>query len=101
MPEAEFLVNSELYKNQSKPSVSRLMDGGFVVVWQSDYLDGFGWGIAAKMYNSNGTVHKDEFIVNTNTEGDQMEPDVMGVGNGNFVVAWTCVNASTGPDICR
>ena len=34
--------------------VGALSDGGFVVAWQSQNLDGDGWGIYAKRFDASG-----------------------------------------------
>ena len=40
---------------QELPSIARLADGGFVIVWQSNLQDGSGWGIYGQRYNAAGT----------------------------------------------
>jgi hypothetical protein len=54
----EFLVNTELPNEQSDPTVTGLVGGGFVITW-NDHSglggDPRGWGIRALIYDANGT----------------------------------------------
>jgi hypothetical protein len=47
---AEFQVNTYVQRGQQFPSVSSLMDGGFVVCWSSYEQDGSGFEIYGKYY---------------------------------------------------
>ena len=51
---AEFQINTYTTGDQINPSVTGLVDGGFVVAWQSNGQDGIGWGIYGQRYNVTG-----------------------------------------------
>ncbi|MCK6376254.1 MAG: PKD domain-containing protein, partial [Zoogloea sp.] len=78
--------------NQSYPQLSALASGGFVAVWHSNSQDGVGWGVYARVFNASGAAVTDAFLVNTETLGNEVRPDVATLGNGDFVVVWTTDN---------
>ena len=47
----EFRVNTRVADSQESPSIARLADGGFVIVWQSNLQDGSSWGIYGQRYD--------------------------------------------------
>jgi hypothetical protein len=71
------------------PGVAAMIDGGFVVVWQSDLQDGAGLGIYMQRYLEDGTKFRPETRVNTTTADDQSQPAVASFSFGGFVVVWT------------
>jgi len=83
----ELQVNETTAGNQTNPSVASLSNGSSVVTWQSTQLGSSDTFL--KVYNKNGDVIKNESIVNDVTVGDQVNPAVSGLSNGNFVVTWT------------
>ncbi len=70
------------------PQVARERGGSFLVVWQSENLDGSLWGVYARRYNPAGLPLGEPFPVNTETENDQTDPAVAETA-GEFIVAWT------------
>ena len=82
----ELLVNTTTAGNQSNPSVAVLKDGGFVIVWQ-DQSSG-NWDIRGQVYDSLGVRVGGEFVVNTATAGDQINPEVAALADGRFSVTW-------------
>ncbi|MDA5556024.1 Ig-like domain-containing protein [Shimia sp. MMG029] len=71
-------------------SITALAGGGFVVAWQDNQgRDGSGVGIEAQRFDANGVPVGNNFIVNEVTFGSQVAPDVIGLTDGRFVVAWT------------
>ena len=85
----EFRINKTVDYDQSMPAVAGLIDGGFVVVWQSDLQDGSGLGIYMQHYREDGTRIRQETRVNTTTADDQSQPAVASFSLGGFVVVWT------------
>ncbi len=81
----EFTVNTVLPGAQGVPSVAALDGGGFVVTWQStnQLQDVFG-----QRFDANGDPVGGEFLVNTDTVGQQFSQQVIGLPGGGFVVAW-------------
>lgn len=84
----EFRVNSYTINHQLLPSVTALINGGFVVVWRSDAQDGDGMGIYGQRYDSGGVAQDAEFRINTHTTSDQENPSVTALHDGGFVVTW-------------
>ncbi len=84
----EFRVNTTTVGNQMGPSVTALDDGGFMVTWMSDGQDGDGWGVYGQRYAADATASGTEFVINTETAGDQWYPSMAALTNGNVVVTW-------------
>ena len=90
----EFRVNTNTVGQKKNPSVARLSDGGFVVIWetwgyQSQAQDGSKHGVYGRRYSAAGVPAAGEFPVNTYTLNDQYQPSVAGLSDGGFVVTWT------------
>ena len=86
---SEVRVNTTTVSDQSAPAVSGFSDGGYVVLWQSQNQDGSGWGVYAQAFNDAGKAVNAEFLVNTTTAGDQLQPAVAAFASGAFTAAWT------------
>lgn len=90
---AEFLVNTNTAFDQGvgNRSVSALSSGGFVVAWASNdpAADGSGYAVKAQIFDASGAKLGGEFLVNTNTAGDQFEPVTLALSGGGFLIAWT------------
>ena len=96
----EFRANTVVASSQHLPSIARLADNGFVIVWQSYLEDGSGWGIFGQRYNAAGTRAGAEFLINTTRANSQTQPSVAGFSLGGFVVSWSSVNpVGTGPSV--
>ncbi|MCT4610093.1 MAG: Ig-like domain-containing protein, partial [Pelagimonas sp.] len=93
---AETLVNTQFTDFQVAPSVSALGNGGIVVTWQTHDTtqDGSGQAIKAAVFDSNGTQVGTEFLVNTETDSNQIEPEVTALPDGGFVVAWQSTDST-------
>ncbi|MGF1581080.1 MAG: matrixin family metalloprotease [Gemmataceae bacterium] len=85
---SDFRVNS--YNSGTQEDVAIAIDdlGNFVVVWESYGQDGSGEGVYGQRYWANGNERGSEFRANTDTSGNQDDPDVAMDANGNFVVVW-------------
>lgn len=81
-----FRVNGAAIGEQTYPTAAGLVDGGFVIVWQSDQQGNE--GIYGRVYYPDNT-QTDEFLITATTGGDEMEPTVAALDNGGFVVSWT------------
>lgn len=86
---SEFRVNTYTASDQSEPAVASLINGGFVIAWESDLQDGSGLGIYAQRFDGSGNASGTEFRVNTHTMSDQMLPAVTALGDGGFAVIWS------------
>jgi hypothetical protein len=88
---AEFQVNTLTAYRQMLPDVASMPDGGFVVVWESDFIPGGDplLGIQARRFRDNGSPRDPvEFQVNTFTPFGQRSPDVATSARGDFAVVW-------------
>lgn len=87
----EFLINTQTLNNQFRPAISALADGRFVVSWvdtSGTLGDSDGTSVKAQVFGANGVKIGSEFLVNTQTLGDQFAPQVAGLPDGKFVIAW-------------
>jgi len=87
----ETVVNTYNDGIQGHADMATLTDQGYVVVWESAWQDGGGWGVYGQSYLADGTKSGPEFKVNTHTASDQMEPAVTAFYDGSFLVVWAGV----------
>lgn len=91
---SEFIVNSSSSDNQSQPAITQLENGRIVFTWLTNETDiaeggdGAITAIKAKVYNANGTVFRDEFVVNSSAASQQDNPNVTALADGGFVMTW-------------
>jgi len=91
----EFKVNTYTLTHPIAPSLTSLVDGGFIVSWHSFLADGSGYGIRAQLYDASGSAIGGEFNVNTYTLMHQLNSSVTGLSDGGFLVIWES-SASSG-----
>src|SRR6187402_852835 len=73
-------------------------DGDFVITWAGT---GQSLDIHAKRYNALGVVQGADFVVNTNTRGEQRLPSIAMDDDGDFVICWQNGNPSADTaDVC-
>ena len=84
----EFRVNTTTANDQYAPTITSLADGGFVVTWIDNVLDGSSYGIFGQRYTSAGLASGVEFRVNTTTSNEQRYPTITGLPDGGFMVTW-------------
>ncbi len=82
-------VNAYTTFAQQDASMAALADGGYVVAWDSQGNDGDGLGIFLQRYDSSGHKVGVETQINNNAAGSQFTPNVTGLSDGGYVVAWT------------
>ena len=84
---SDFVVNTTTMLNQRDPGVAALLDGSFVVVWDSSApespRDVFG-----RRLDSAGQAVGDEFMISTSATGDDNDAVVAAMSDGGFLVAW-------------
>jgi hypothetical protein len=86
MTHEQWGLSRDFYRD---PKVSMAANGDFVVVWRSEgrtSCDRF--NISARRYSRDGVPLGDEFIVNTERSGSQLNPDVDHDASGGFVIVW-------------
>lgn len=92
----EFHVNTYINDLQWKSSVTGLNNGGFVVTWTSVGQDGSDSGIYAQRYDADGVAIGGEFLVNTYTNANQMNPTIAALEDGGFLVSWVSEDQNNG-----
>jgi len=98
----EFLIreDAEMYL-QGRARVTAFDDGNFAVVWAEDLVasgDTNRMDIYGSLYDANGNVIRENFLINETRRFTQWEPEVTSLSNGNFVVVWEDYSL-TGSDI--
>ncbi len=95
---AEFQVTTAA-GNLDTPTITGLADGGFVVSWAEDSAtsgDTSGYAIRAQAYNGDGSARGAEFLVNTTTVYDQINPTITGLADGRFTISWQDLSRTGG-----
>lgn len=85
---AEFKVNTYTNNEQQYPTVTALVDGGWVVAWTSVNQDGSDWGVFGQRFGADGAAQGVEFRANTHTSSSQIHPSVTALVDGGWVVTW-------------
>ena len=73
--------------SQDHPAVTGLVSGGFAAVWDNDG-SGDSQGIFMRLFKKSGTAEGSQTIVNIETSGNQLNPDIVQLDSGNLVVVW-------------
>lgn len=92
---AEFLVNTAITAQQAFPEVEALSDGRFVIAWldrsegvDTGLDDPSGGAIRAQVFEADGSLSGDEFLVNTVTTGFQSDVSITDLGDGRILFAY-------------
>lgn len=87
----EFLVNTNTLNGQDTPVAASLTGGGFVISWHDSSRVGGDLSkdaVKAQIYDASGNRVGGEFLVNTETNGNQQQESITGLVSGGFVIAW-------------
>jgi len=84
----EFQVYTYINNNQRRSAITTLPNGGFVICWESYGQDGSGYGIFGQLFDDSGNKIGTEFQVYTYTNGYQVNPAIITLPNGDFVICW-------------
>jgi len=81
-------VNATVNFEQDQPAVAALSNGGFVVAWNSQVLDGE--AILARRFDASGNASGGEFVVSSAgvVDVESWKPSVSSLPDGGFVVSW-------------
>lgn len=78
------------FTHAAGPQIAALTGGGFAITWSEiAHADSAGFGIKAQAFSAVGAALGAELLVNTTVRGNQSDPSITGLANGNFVVSWT------------
>ncbi len=83
-----FQVNTYTNNGQTNPTLAALLDGNFVVSWESFGQDTSLYGIYMQLFNENGDIINNELQVNTYITNNQQAPNACSLNNYNFIIAW-------------
>lgn len=81
-------ANETVVGDQFGPVTAAAPDGTFAVVWVSEGQDSSFGGVYVRRFDTDGTALDSEQLVNTETVGDQTDPDLTYLEGGGFVVVW-------------
>lgn len=73
--------------NLKNPTIAVLGNGELFTVWQSYFQGSSGWDIFGMKHQNGTTLYRSEFAINTENEGDQINPTIAALPNG-FIVVW-------------
>jgi hypothetical protein len=83
-----YLVNTFMEGNQGHPQIAGNKAGRYLVVWDSQGLDGNCYGVAAQQCGAGAALIGDEVPVSTFQPGRQWYPDVAMAADSTYVVVW-------------
>ncbi|MDQ2683428.1 MAG: hypothetical protein M3Y37_07865, partial [Chloroflexota bacterium] len=84
---AAITANSTLDGFQTNPIITILANGNFVVAWEDAQNTGFDH-IRGQMFGADGTKIGGEFAVTSSNPGDKVNPTIISLEGGGFVVSW-------------
>ncbi|KUR71978.1 hypothetical protein AQZ52_08010 [Novosphingobium fuchskuhlense] len=79
-------VNTQTTGDQTQPSVTSLVGGGFVVTWMDGNANST--AMKAQLFSAAGAKVGGEILVDAEAQSDQALPVVTGLAGGGFAVAW-------------
>jgi hypothetical protein len=82
-------VNKTTGRDNSRPQVAALANGGFFIAWQSTTTAGLGSDIHARRFDGAGVPSALQLVVNTTIAGEQTAPAIVALANGNAAIAWS------------
>lgn len=82
----EVQVNTAREGNQTEPAVTTNGAGTLLVAWHGPGLDAE--DVFARLFHAYGAPLTDEFLINTDTQGQQLYPSLAGGDAGTFVIVW-------------
>jgi hypothetical protein len=85
-------VNTYVTHLQEAPSITVLADGGWVLTWHSFEQEGKSYEVYQQRYDQFGEALGSETRVNTYTANSQLNPSVMALADGGWVVTWHSLN---------
>lgn len=94
---AEFSVSQSTLGTQTAPDATVLSDGRVLVSWTGDTAGGAGQDIYGRVFNADGSMATDEFVITPTQEDNQSMASISAAGNG-FVAAWQIDNGVFGDE---
>jgi hypothetical protein len=85
---SEIRVNTYTTNDQTFPTTTALVDGGWVVTWESEGTGDSPYGIFQQRYAADGHEVGSETLVNSYTTNTQYNPSITGLADGGWLVTW-------------
>ncbi len=85
---APCVVNTCVQGNQGRPRIATAAGQEYVIVWDSDSLDGTGCCVRAQFCTPSGELVGDELALTASGMGRQWYPDAAMAADGRYVVVW-------------
>jgi len=85
--EEKFKVNTS-WAPHNRPAIAVGSQGNFVISWENYWIDNSSSGIAARIFDNNGSALGQEFQVNDYISDFQGEPDIAINSTGEIVITW-------------
>ncbi len=85
---SDITVNPSPGGQHLAPAIASSSSAGFVVTWEDDTDANGSYQIKARGFDSNGAELIPAFTVNSNSDGQQLKPNIAMDSAGNFVIAW-------------
>ena len=96
---SDFLINTRRNGFQFMPRLAAVGDS-ILTVYRSENGDGYAGGVVGQWIKTDGSLLGSEFVVNTKTAGDQLNPTVAADSTGRLIVAWsTFAGLTSGMDL--
>lgn len=96
---AEIAVPSNTTNRQVDANLVTLSNGNFAVIWADNSLtlsDTSEFGLKAQVFTPAGAKVGNEFLINAQTSGRQIEPTVTAIAGGGFFAAWSDSSGTLG-----
>ena len=88
-------VNTTTANTQGWPDVLSLKDGGYLVYWRAQSVDGSGYAVVAQRYDNTGTAVGSETRINRAfTSADQVVTSAIQLANGDIVFTYQNQNTT-------
>jgi len=84
------LVKAATDRQQARPVVGALKDGGYLVAWESLPASGSDWDVYAQRFDAGARGSGGAMLVKPNgSAGNQQQVAVAGADDGGYTLAWT------------
>ncbi len=101
----EWQINATAVSDQFQPSITALADGGFFIAWADNSRGAETWdddsssfAVRGQVLDANGAWVGGEILVNHVTTYGQYQPNVLGLSDGRFIVAFSDTSSGTETD---
>ncbi|HLG25324.1 MAG TPA: hypothetical protein VI588_00830, partial [Candidatus Gracilibacteria bacterium] len=84
---SKLIVNDTAGTSILRPGVAADYLGNFTVAWEQNLIDGTGFGIAAQSFTYRGKRIGENFVVNTTTAGNEIDPSIAMNTDGFYTIS--------------